>query len=267
MRCAVVGSPIAHSLSPAMHRAAYAELGLGWDYRAVEVDEAGLAPFLAGLDDSWRGLSVTAPLKRPLVRLVDSVTDDVRLLGVANTVVLEAGRSRGHNTDLPGAEAALLEADIRAPTSARILGGGATAASIALALVRMGVSDLELVVRDAFRAAAAVEVARLAGARVQVRLIDEPMIGQVDVLVSTLPAVAIGSGCHELVAAAGAVLDVVYDPWPTPLSVAAKDADIRLVSGLDLLAHQAALQVQLMAGGVVSPQLLREAALTELVAR
>ena len=92
MRCAVLGRPIAHSLSPAMHRAAYARLELDWTYDACEVGEQDLPAFVAGLDDSWRGLSLTMPLKRAVLPLLDEVSPVASQVGAANTVVLERGR-------------------------------------------------------------------------------------------------------------------------------------------------------------------------------
>ena len=265
MRCAVLGSPIAHSLSPVMHRAAYGELGLNWTYEAIELVEDDLELFLKSLGDDVRGLSVTAPLKRRVVELVEMVDDPI--LRVANTVVVDDGRLRAFNTDVPGAVAALLERGVDSVSTTRILGGGATASSIVYALSTMGAQHLEIVVRDPSRAADAVAVAESSGLSIAVHTIDEPLLDKVDLLVSTVPAEAIGSRSHELVDASRAVFDVVYDPWPTPLLEAADPAGLPAVSGLDLLAHQAALQVALMTGETVSPQLLREAALAELGAR
>ena len=108
-RCAVLGSPIAHSLSPVLHRAAYDALGLDWSYDAVEVSEDGLPGFLDGLDGSWRGLSLTMPLKRTVVPLLDEMSARAAQARAANTVVLDAGRRVGHNTDIPGAVAAIRE--------------------------------------------------------------------------------------------------------------------------------------------------------------
>ena len=102
MRCAVLGSPIAHSLSPVLHRAAYAHLGLDWTYDAVEVGSPGLQAFVESLDESWRGLSLTMPLKRAVVPLVDSLDEWAQLAGAANTLLLENGRRLGFNTDVPG---------------------------------------------------------------------------------------------------------------------------------------------------------------------
>ncbi|WP_229051156.1 shikimate dehydrogenase [Aeromicrobium sp. Leaf350] len=265
MRCAVLGSPIAHSLSPVMHRAAYLELGVDWDYDAVEVSEGELPGFLDGLDDGWRGLSVTAPLKRALVPLLDDVSEDVELLGVANTVLLGEERV-GFNTDVPGGLNALRAAGIDDVVSARILGGGATAASMALTLSRLGARRLEVVVRDVSRADDVVDVARRCGMAVEVSTLTDHAHGDsgVDVLVSTIPSAVVDPfHAHR----ADAVFDVVYDPWPTALASEAETRGIPVVSGLDLLAHQAALQVHLMTGGTVRPSLLRGAAALELAGR
>jgi shikimate dehydrogenase len=263
MRCAVLGSPIAHSLSPVLHRAAYAELGLDWTYDAVEVDEDGLEAFLDGLDDDWRGLSLTMPLKRVALGLVHKSSAVAMAVGSANTILLEPGDGRGigDNTDVPGAQAALRERQLE-PRSARIVGGGATATSIAYALAALGLRDLEFVVRDESRAEVAARVARSAGADVIVKSFEHPMLEKVDLLVSTVPGDAIGSRSHELAESSRAVFDVAYDPWPTPLIVAAEQADLPVVTGLDLLAHQAALQVELMTGSTADVDLLRSAALT-----
>jgi shikimate dehydrogenase len=267
MKCAVLGSPVAHSLSPAMHRAAYAELGLDWTYEAVQVEEDDLAVFLKSLGDDVRGLSVTAPLKRRLAELVDDASEVVGRLGVANTVVIEDSWLRGDNTDVPGAVSALQEHGIEQVRTVRILGGGATASSMAYAAATIGAQRLELVVREPSRAGEAAGVARSAGLDVTVHTIEEPLIDKVDLLISTVPGEVIGSRSHELVDASRAVFDVVYDPWPTPLAKAAQEAGVVVVSGLDLLAHQAALQVALMTGSQISPQLLRDAALAELATR
>lgn len=267
MRCAVLGSPVAHSLSPAMHRAAYAELGLDWGYDAVEVDEEGLELFLSSLGDDVRGFSVTAPLKRRTAALVGEASEIVGRLGVANTIVVEETGLWADNTDVEGAVAALRERGVERATSARILGGGATAASMAYAVSTMGAERIEFVVREPSRATEAAQVAKAAGLTVSIHTIDEPLIDKLDLLISTLPGEVVGARSHELVESSRAVFDVVYDPWPTPLAKAAEQAGVRVVSGLDLLAHQAALQVELMTGSRVSPQLLRKAALAELSAR
>lgn len=269
MRCAVLGSPIRHSLSPVLHRAAYAHLGLDWTYDAVEVESAGLAGFLDGLDDSWRGLSLTMPLKRTVVPLASTLDDWSRLSGVANTLVLDRGGRHAHNTDVPGAVAALSERLSGPLRSATVLGGGATAASVLLALAELGCVSAHLLVRDPSRAE---ETLAAVGAHprapeVTVSRLDDATAVAADLLVSTVPAAAQGADLLAAVGAVPAVFEVVYDPWPTPLARAAELGGLTLVSGLDLLAHQAALQVHLMTGRGVPVDLLRRAGRTELARR
>lgn len=262
-RCAVLGSPIAHSLSPVLHRAAYAHLGLAWEYDAREVREDELPDFLASLDDSWRGLSLTMPLKRAVVPLLDAMSDRAEQAQAANTVVVEpTGGTRrlvGHNTDIPGAAAALRERHDGPVERAVVLGGGATAASVLLALADVGCREAVLLVRDPSRAGETLEaVARHPAApAVEVATLGSA-VPPADVLVSTVPAVAQGD-VTGLVRGAGVVFDVVYDPWPTPLALAAADRFVPVVSGHDLLVHQAVLQVELMTGRAVPPAVLRSA--------
>lgn len=258
-RCAVLGSPIAHSLSPVLHRAAYAELGLDWEYDAREVTEAQLGGFLDGLDASWRGLSLTMPLKRAVVPLLDEVSERARQARAANTVVLAGGRRVGHNTDVPGAVRALRERTDAPLGSALILGGGATASSVLLALADLGCRTVRLVVRDPDRAQETLEVAARHPGRPTVDVLTfREAAGSVevnvpDVVVSTIPVEAQGESVLRLAAAAPVVFDVVYDPWPTPLVRLAREEGCTLVSGLDLLVHQAVLQVELMTGVARAP--------------
>jgi shikimate dehydrogenase len=253
-RCGVLGAPIGHSLSPALHRAAYASAGLDWTYDPVEVRSEELAGFLACLDGSWRGLSLTMPLKRVVVPLLDELTDRAGQAQAANTVILEDGRRTGHNTDIPGAAAALRERYAGPVTSAVILGGGATASSTLLALADLGCGQVTLLVRDEGRAAETLRAAARHPKRpdVDVRPLGTPP-PPVDVLVSTIPAAAQSS---QVVAAAEhvpVVFDVVYDPWPTPLAGFAEREGRTLVAGLDLLVHQAVLQFTLMTGVAEPP--------------
>lgn len=254
-RCAVLGSPVAHSLSPVLHRAAYAELGLDWVYDAVETTEASLPGFLAGLDASWRGLSLTMPLKRTVVPLLDVVSDRAVLAGAANTVVLDAGRRAGDNTDIPGITAALAERGVHAGDLERVLvlGGGATAASAALACSDLGVRELVLGVRDPGRAADTLAAVARHPTPARVSLstltdLDASTDRSWDLLVSTVPASAQGPGLVGLVGRVPVVFEVLYEPWPTPLAAAAEESGRTLVGGLDLLVHQAVLQVELMTG-------------------
>jgi shikimate dehydrogenase len=254
-RCAVLGSPVRHSLSPVLHRAAYDVLGLDWSYEAVEMGTEGLPAFLDALDRSWRGLSLTMPLKRAVVPLLDEMTDRARVAGAANTVVLEAGRRSGDNTDVPGAAAALTERWDGPVDRAVVLGGGATAASVLLALADLGCRKATLLVREPARAEETLAAVRrhprppaLSVARLGERPARDP-----DVLVSTIPASAQGDAELRLAGTAGVVFEVRYDPWPTPLAAAAQRAGRPLVGGLDLLVHQAVVQVELMTGAATAP--------------
>jgi shikimate dehydrogenase len=260
-RCGVVGSPIAHSLSPVMHRAAYAALGLDWTYDAIEVQPGMLASFVDGCDQTWVGLSVTAPLKREAAEYAVTRGSVVEELGVANTLIGGPDGWHAVNTDVPGAVDALRERGIDRVNSVRFLGGGATVDSVLLAVRTLDASAIEVWVRDpaTFPGGTSGLWGTLDGVTVR-RLgdsIDEP----VDLLVSTIPADSVPP---EAVESAGAVFDVVYDPWPTFLVSAASAAGLPVVTGIDLLAHQAALQVELMTGEAVEVDLLRDAALEAL---
>ena len=247
MHCAVLGSPIEHSLSPVLHRAAYVELGLPWTYQAIDVEEPQLAGFIRGLDRTWRGLSLTMPLKRTVMPLLDEADEWARISGAANTVLLNHGSLAGYNTDIPGAVAALQERAAGPFSTAVVLGGGATAASMLIALGELGCTRARLLVREPSRAVETIEaVARFErGPAIEVGTLGDP-VGGADVVVSTIPAAAQTSWLVRSAEACPVVFEVVYDPWPTPLAAAALRSGRLLVSGLDLLIHQAALQVTLM---------------------
>ena len=154
MRCAVLGDPIAHSLSPVLHRAGYAAAGLGWSYEAVRVPGGGLARHLRSLGPEWRGLSLTMPLKREAMGLATSVSARATLAAAATTLVLVDGELHADNTDLPGAAAALRERWAGEVTEVTVLGAGATAASVGLAMVDLGARSVRLLARVMALAAA-----------------------------------------------------------------------------------------------------------------
>jgi shikimate dehydrogenase len=268
MKCAVLGEPVAHSLSPTLHRAGYAAAGLpGWEYDAVRVGEGGLAAFLAGLDASWRGLSLTMPLKREAIGVAREVTPRARLAGAVNTLVLEGGRPvLADNTDLPGAAAALRERYDGPVDRVAIVGGGATATSVALAMCDLGARSIVLLVRSPERS----EQTRAAIARHPSgpSVVAAPLEARVpaEVLVSTIPAAAQAPALVERFAAP-VVFEVVYDPWPTPLAAAARDRDAVLIGGLDLLVHQAVLQFELFTGVAAPVAAMRSAGEEALAAR
>lgn len=244
-RCGVLGDPIDHSLSPVLHRAGYAALDLDWEYDAHRVPAGGLPAFLAdvvGADAGWRGLSLTMPLKREALALADIVSDVAVAAGAANTLVLDRGRILADNTDVPGALAAIRERHPQQVRSASILGGGATAGSVLLALAESGCREFQIQVRSAARAAQTLAVAERFSDSLKLRVVglEEPPVG--DLLVSTIPASAQTPDLAAGAARLPVVFDVIYDPWPTPIAAAGIASGALVVGGLDLLVHQAALQ-------------------------
>lgn len=271
-RCGVVGSPIAHSLSPAIHRAAYRYLGLSWTYAAVQVDEQQFPSYLSGLDASWRGLSVTMPLKRVALARAAQSSDLASTVGAANTLVRRAdGSWFADNTDVPGAVAALTERGIDRPRSVSIWGGGATAASMLAAMAFLDAQQTTVHARSETRARPALAVAAALAhpadyAAWEYHAIDPSS----DLVVCTAPAGAIDSMVEAIVgrSTAGRTLfDVVYDPWPTALAAAWAARGGKVVSGLDLLVHQARGQVIVMTGYDVPVDVLRDAATQVLAER
>ncbi|MBW1604147.1 shikimate dehydrogenase [Streptomyces sp. JJ66] len=255
-RAAVLGSPIAHSLSPVLHRAAYAGLGLhGWSYDRFEVDEAGLPAFLDGLGPGWAGLSLTMPLKRAVIPLLDVVTPTAAAVEAVNTVTFaEDGQRRGDNTDIPGMVAALRERGVEQVPSAAVLGAGATASSALAALARICPGTVTAYVRSAARA----EEMRVWGERLGVHVRTEPWERAAGALTAPLVIATTPAGAADALAAAvptapGTLFDVLYEPWPTPLAAAWQAAGGRVLGGLDLLVHQAVLQVEQMTGRAPAP--------------
>jgi shikimate dehydrogenase len=270
VRAAVLGAPIAHSLSPALHRAAYQALGLtGWSYEAIECDATRLPAVLGGCGPDWAGLSLTMPLKRAVLPLLDEIEPLAREVGAANTVVFSGGRRHGHNTDVPGMIAALAGIGVTGAPSGTmwqapvlILGGGATACSTLAAARGLGAAQVTVAVRNPARAQDLLAAAARLDVAVTLTGFDAPQDDAPEVLISTVPA-----GAADIYAKRIAhrdlvpryLLDVVYHPWPTALAVAAQEADIPVAGGLDLLLHQAAHQVTLMTGQPAPLEAMRQA--------
>jgi shikimate dehydrogenase len=263
-RCAVLGSPVAHSLSPALHRAAYGYLGLNWTYDRVQVDEQGLAPFVCGLDASWRGLSLTMPLKVAALELGE-VDQLATLTGAGNTLILEGGSRRVYNTDvagLTGAVRQVAQAPLRRVT---ILGAGATAKAALVAATELGAQQLTVVARTSSRAEPLRVLARNIGVKLDVRPWSR-QIPEADLAISTVVSGAADSIADAVADSAPLIVDVIYDPWPTVLAMTAQRAGCTVVSGRDLLVGQAGLQIELMTGRSVPAEVLYAALPAELSA-
>jgi shikimate dehydrogenase len=274
MKAAVLGSPIAHSLSPVLHRAAYRALGLAdWCYLATECDEARLPGLLDECGPDWAGLSLTMPLKRAILGLLDHAEPLALEVGAANTVVFPGGARHGHNTDVPGMISALTEAGLprpgggAPPAPVLILGGGATACSALAAVRGLGIREVTVAVRDRPRAADLLAAADRLGVAVTLTTFDTPGEATPALLISTAPAGAADIHAERIRAGTlvpGYVLDVVYHPWPTPLAVAAQQAGAIVAGGFGLLLHQAAEQVSLMTGLAAPVEAMRSAGLSAL---
>ena len=248
---AVLGSPISHSKSPAIQRAAYGVLGLDWTYEAIEMTGAGLGEFIGGLDDRWRGLSLTMPLKRDVLALLASRHPLVDLVGGANTVLLGTDGPRGFNTDVQGVVESFAGVGVSSLGYVHLLGAGATAASALVAVAQLGATRVLVSARCPESAGGNVDlgtphgvdlVVGPRGLRASSRIVP-------DAVVSTVPG-----GQNDLVFAepirAGSVLfDVAYDPWPTRLASDWMSAGGTVISGLDLLVNQAVGQVRLFVAG------------------
>jgi shikimate dehydrogenase len=272
MKAAVLGKPIAHSLSPVLHRAAYEALGFAdWTYELVECDEQGLAAYVESRGQEWAGLSLTMPLKRTVLPLLDHVDHLAAATGGANTVVFRPEGRYGYNTDVQGIVDALTEAGAQAPGSVTILGAGATACSALAAVGELGAAGADIVARDPSRADGLLATAGRLGLTARLRpwawLGDAPVP---DLLISTVPAGAADEYSERLRLthqAPPAVLDVVYHPWPTPLAQAAAAAGSVVASGYGMLLHQAAAQVELMTGKPAPLEAMRAAGERELARR
>ncbi|MEV8543810.1 shikimate dehydrogenase [Streptomyces sp. NPDC051572] len=250
-RAAVLGSPIAHSLSPVLHRAAYGELGLdNWSYDRFDVDEAALPGFFKDLGPEWAGLSLTMPLKRAVIPLLDEISETAASVDAVNTVVVtEDGRRLGDNTDIPGMVAALREHGIEQVDSAAILGAGATASSALAALARICTGEVVAYVRSEARAAEM----RQWGERLDVEVRTADWADAAEGLRAPLVFATTPAGTTDVLSSVvperpATLFDVLYDPWPTDLAARWSGYGGAVVSGLDLLVHQAVLQVEQMTG-------------------
>lgn len=269
-RCAVLGSPIAHSLSPALHRAAYEHLGLtDWTFDRFDVAPDQLGDFIAHCGPEWVGLACTAPLKERLLSFGEP-TELAARLASGNTFLFdhEGGRPRIDNTDVAGFRHALGWRGVTRASTAALLGAGATARSSLLALSQLGVASVVVFARDAGRAHASLDaLAERFGQSLEVRGWGEVPGERVDILVSTVPAPLDAEAARRLIERAAVSFDAVYSHGPSPLDIAARAAGVQSLDGVDLLVGQGVDQVRLMTGRDCDPAPLLEACRAELAAR
>ncbi|WP_300342983.1 shikimate dehydrogenase [Nesterenkonia sp.] len=271
-RAAVLGSPISHSKSPALHAAAYGFLGAHIGYSRADVSQEQLQTFIdgPGADPSWIGWSVTMPLKSAMVEHMTTLSPRVQTLGVLNTVVISSAaggrRLHGENTDVDGIVAALRQeaaADSMAYGGSgrmAIIGAGGTAAAALGAAAELGCADAVLYVRSPQRAASVAALAPLLGLAAEIRPLEtlpaDLQTEQPCAVVSTLPPRAadevagrIGETTAQNPAGGPLLLDAAYDPWPSALAQAWQRRGWPVTSGLEMLLHQAVKQVELFTAG------------------
>jgi len=248
-KAAVLGSPVAHSRSPQLHLAAYRALGLDdWTYDRIECTAEELPSLVGGLGPEWVGLSVTMPGKFAALRFADQRTPRAELVGSANTLVRTGDGWRADNTDVDGVAGALGPRTVR---RAVVVGSGGTAPAAVVGLVELGVTDLTVVARNPAKASRLIDLGAGLGVSTVLRDFDDPglpaTVAAADALVSTVPA-DVAERFAAVFAQAPVLLDAIYDPWPTPLARAVTAAGGEVISGLQMLLHQAFSQVEQFTG-------------------
>lgn len=254
-RAAVLGAPVSHSRSPDLHLAAYRALGLAdWGYERLDCTAEQLPALVAGADDAFVGFSVTMPSKRAALEFATERTTRAELVGSANTLVRRPSGWRADCTDIDGMRASLKQVGVgeSSPSSALLIGGGGTALPTVAALAAAGITDLTVVVRDAARAADVLRLSETLG--IAARTADfvasaelAETASAVGVTVSTVPADAVAALAQTL-STTPRLVDVIYNPWPTPLAAAVQRAGGQVVGGLVMLLHQALSQVEQFTG-------------------
>ncbi|SCF22334.1 shikimate dehydrogenase [Micromonospora matsumotoense] len=263
MRAAVLGRPIAHSLSPVIHNAGYAAAGLdGWSYTRIECGAQELPALVAGLGPEWAGLSVTMPGKEAALAVADRASSVATAVGAANTLVRRPdGSWYADNTDVSGMVSVLTSAGVPAGAAVTVLGAGGTARAALAAAARLGATTVTVVARRPSAVAQLRPVAAAVGVElVAVAWPDAAAHTGADLVVSTVP-----KGVADPLAAdadwgpSTVLFDALYDPWPTPLAAAASAAGRPVVSGLDLLLAQAVGQFTQFTGVPAPVEAMRAA--------
>ena len=247
-RAAVLGSPIAHSLSPALHNAAYLALDIEGKYDAVEVKSGELTGFMDNVrktDANWIGFSLTMPLKEEVFKVADKVDPLAKQINSANTLVPTLDGWFATSTDVAGFIWALAQHEVTNYQRVQIIGAGGTARAAAAAIDAPGVS-IQVINRNPNRESdmrAAVSLSDLSFSTWEGVTLDA------DLVINTTP-----KGAADLLpSGTGVLVESLYNPWPTQL---ASKWDGKVIDGMDLLIHQAIDQIHLMTGFVIDRQLM-----------
>lgn len=243
IRAALLGSPVAHSLSPVLHRAAYRAMALDGEYEAIEIVASDLAQFIASRDESWTGFSLTMPLKEEVLRVADSVDPLVLQIQSANTLIRAESGWHALTTDVSGFQRALTAHGVTQYENVLIIGAGATARAAAAACDEFG-RHLVVINRSVKRE----EAMRGSVQRAVVSFINwSDELPQVDLVINTTPAGVADVFVTQFTARPRSVFfEALYHPWPTSLLAHWRALGGEVIDGLDLLVQQGIDQVALM---------------------
>ena len=243
INAAVLGSPIAHSLSPLIHSLAYEYLGLAAQYEAVEVKAGALANYLSQTDKNC--LSLTMPLKEEAMQVADVVSAVAARVSCGNTLSLRDGKWNLTSTDVSGFDNALKMHGIQKADSVLIIGAGATARA-AIASVSAITTNVAVVSRNPDREAAITKASSISVSYLPWEVTDA--LNSVDLVINTTPGQAADYFLSGIDKPRGTLFEVLYHPWPTVISKAWSASQAQVIDGLDLLIHQAIAQVEIFAG-------------------
>lgn len=274
--CAVIGNPVGHSLSPALHNAAFNELGLDFVYVAFRVEDlAGAVGGMRALEN-FRGMSVTIPHKVEIMDYLDEVDEVDRSIGSINTVINEGGRLIGFGTDGPGALKALLDAGVRIDgATVLLLGAGGASRALSFTLARQsGLKKLVLMdINPAVLSGLAADLRGGTAAVVEEELMASEALArrvtEADIIINCTPV-----GMHpredaspvpgELLRAGQVVFDIVYTPLETRLLADARARGCTVISGVEMFINQAVLQFERFTGATAPLEVMRRVVLERL---
>jgi len=267
IKAAVLGSPIKHSLSPLLHNFAYRELGVLGEYSKIEVGAGELSTFLASLDQSWNGFSLTMPLKEEIVNCVENVSALSKKIRSANTLFRREREWQATTTDVAGFTHALLSHSAEISGKVVIIGAGATARAAAASCD--GIASHITIMARSSRGADEIFECVDSSEMEFVAWGNQESIHDAQIIISTTPEGATDSLIEIFPERPQSIFfDVLYKPWPTQALAKWRENSGYVIDGLDLLIHQAISQVEIFTGTQIDraemAQMMRVVALDEL---
>jgi len=267
----IIGWPVSHSLSPAIHNAAFAALDLDWAYLPLPVAPGAARGAVAGLRTlGFAGANVTMPHKSDVADVVDTLSEDARRLHAVNTVLIGEDGMTGHNTDTPGFDR-FLRRDAGfdpAGRSALIFGAGGAGRACALALARAAASRITIVARDPVSTADLRQALDGLSSELVVSAFEDAAATPADLVVNATP---LGADGEQLplppIDDSTLVIDLLYHPAITPMQTTARESGAAVFGGLGLLLHQAALSFELWTGHPAPLEVMSAAAVASIAER